>query len=90
MSIWNECEEYNAMPFYGFPVKPFVKDGFIIFEFPIGYDPNGSQTKEVAAKLRTLCGKKHKDNVVTTKMVKIKLDENKLAILIYNGYLNKH
>lgn len=37
MSIWNDCEEFNAVPFYGFPVRPHFKNGVITFEFPLGY-----------------------------------------------------
>lgn len=43
MSIWADCEEHDAVPFFGFPVKPSFKDDKITFDFPIGYEPNGSQ-----------------------------------------------
>ena len=92
MSIWNDCEDYDAFPFYGFPVKPSFKDGFVIFEFPLGYEPNGSQTQEVVNNLIKMFGddKKCKENVVTDKLVKIKIDNDKLAYEIYRHYMKMH
>lgn len=88
MSIWNDCEQFQAVPFYGFPVIPKLEGDFIIFEFPKGYEPNGSKTIEVAEKLIELCGSDCTDNLITNKIVKVKLSAEKLPYLIYNMYMN--
>jgi hypothetical protein len=88
MSIWNDCKQFQAVPFYGFPVIPKLEGDFIIFEFPKGYEPNGSKTKEVAEKLIELCGSDCTDNLITNKIVKVKLSAEKLPYLIYNMYMN--
>jgi len=88
MSIWDDCEEFQAVPFYGFPVIPKLESDFIIFEFPKGYEPNGSKTNEVAEKLIEICGSNCTDNLITDKIVKIKLSAEKLPYLIYDMYMN--
>lgn len=88
MSIWNDCEEFQAVPFYGFPVIPKLEGNFIVFEFPKGYEPNGSKTNEVAKKLIELCGSDCAENLITDKIVKIKLSDEKLPYLIYDMYMN--
>jgi len=88
MSIWNDCEEFQTVPFYGFPVIPKLDGEFIIFEFPKGYEPNGSKTKEVAKNLIELCGEEHCDNIITDKIVKIKLSKDKLPYIIYQMYMD--
>lgn len=86
MSIWNDCEEFQAVPFYGFPVIPKLEGDFIVFEFPKGYNPNGSKTNKVAKKLIKLCGSNCKENLITDKIVKVKLSAKKLPYLIYDMY----
>ena len=88
MSIWNDCEEFQAVPFYGFPVVPKIESDFIIFEFPKGYEPNGSKTNEVAKNLVKLCGIDCDENVITDKIIKIKISSEKLPYLIYNMYMD--
>jgi hypothetical protein len=87
MSIWEDCEKHGAVPFYGFPVKPKLENGLIIWEFPIGYEPNGSQTKEVAEKLHKIVGGELIE--VTDKVIKIKPEETKLGYLIYKAFLDE-
>jgi hypothetical protein len=86
MSIWNDCEKFNAVPFYGFPVKPHFEDGVITFDFPLGYKPNGSQTQEVADKLQKLF--KGEILEVTENCVIVKVNEDTLRYVIYQHYLN--
>ena len=88
MSIWNKLDEYEgSVYFYGFPMKPSIKDGFITFYFPEGYAPNRSQTKSVARDLIKLVGEKSEQNEVTDKIVKIKISEVKLACVIYDAFI---
>jgi hypothetical protein len=86
MSIWTDCEEYNAVPFYGFPVKPSFDNDIITFEFPIGYEPNESQTKKVAQTLQKMFRGKILE--ITDKIVKVKLSKNSLSNIIYEYYLD--
>jgi hypothetical protein len=86
MSIWNDCEEFNAVPFYGFPVKPNFENGVITFEFPLGYKPDGSQTQNVADKLQKLF--KGEVLEVTEKLVKVKVNEDTLKYVFYRHYLD--
>ncbi len=88
MSIWNDCKEYDAVPFYGFPVKPYFKGGIFIFEFPLGYAPNGNQTQEVADNLIGILGGEIVE--VTDKSVMIKIDEEALAYSLYGLYLKTY
>ena len=90
MSIWNDCEKFKALPFYGFPVIPRLESNFIVFEFPKGYEPNGNQTDRVAEKLIKFCGEDSPENIIKDKIVKIKLSSEKLSFLIYDMYLNKY
>lgn len=86
MSILNKCKEYEALPFYGFPVKPSFEEGNIVFEFPEGYSPNGSRTQEVADKLaRIVSGDIIK---VTPNIVKVKPNMEMFGELIYGIYIN--
>ena len=87
MSIWEKCEEHSAVPFYGFPLKPSFKDGIIIWEFPEGYAPNGSQTKEVSEKLKELTGGEIIE--VTDKIIKVRPSEDHLAGIIYKAFMSK-
>lgn len=87
MSIWNDCKEFQAMPFYGFPVVLKLEEDFIIFEFPKGYEPNGSQTEKVAKKLIKICGIDCPENIINDKVVKIKLSPIKLPYIIYEVYM---
>jgi hypothetical protein len=85
MSIWADCEEFDALPFMGFPVKPSVKDNVVTFEFPKGYAPNGSQTQDVADRLaRILEGEVLE---VTDKLVRVSFDETNLGTIIYSHYI---
>ncbi len=88
MSIWNDCEKYDAVPFYGFPVVPSLKDGIVTFEFPIGYNPDGSKTKEVAKKIHELYGGEIIE--VTTKLVRVKIEMNQLGYILYKYYLDSN
>jgi hypothetical protein len=90
MSIWNDCEEFDAYPFYGFPVILRLESNLIVFEFPKGYEPNGSQTDKVAKRLINFCGEESTENVINDKIIKIKLSSEKLSYLIYEMYLNKY
>ena len=85
MSIWEKCEEYNAVPFFGFPLKVSFKNGSIVWEFPEGYAPNGSQTKEVAEKLKEFTGGDILE--VTDKLIRILPSEKHLAVIIYRAFL---
>ena len=85
MSIWEKCKEHNAVPFYGFPVRPSFKNGVIVFEFPEGYAPNGSQTKEVAEKLREFTGGDIIE--VTDKIIKVLPNEKYLGVVIFNSFM---
>jgi len=88
MSIWDDCKLYEALPFFGFSVKPSIINGFIVFYFPEGYEPNGSKTIEVAKQLIKLCGKKDSENEITDKKVKIKIDNKKMSYIIYDSIIN--
>lgn len=85
MSIWEDCEEHGGVPFFGFPVKPSFKDGVFQFEFPLGYEPNGSQTKEVAEKLNEMLGGEIIQ--VTDKIIQVRVDPEKLSYVIYDQYM---
>lgn len=85
MGVWQDCEEHGGVPFYGFVVKPNMKDGIIRFEFPLGYKPNGNQTQEVADKLVKMVGGEIIQ--VTDKVVEVKTDPEKLAYVIYDRYM---
>jgi hypothetical protein len=85
MSIWADCQEHNAVPFFGFPVKPSFKNGLIIWEFPLGYAPNGSQTQVVAEKLREFTGGDIVE--VTDKVVKVLPNEKYLGVVIFTAFL---
>jgi hypothetical protein len=85
MSIWEECQEHNAVPFFGFPVKPSFKNGLIIWEFPLGYTPNGSKTKLVAEKLCELTGGDIIE--ITDKMVKVLPSEKYLGVMIFAAFM---
>ncbi len=87
MSIWEDCEKYDAVPFYGFPVKPSFENGLIVWEFPIGYEPNGTQTQEVAEKLQKIVGGEIVE--VSDKIIKIKPEQTKLGYLIYKVFLDE-
>jgi hypothetical protein len=87
MSIWNECEEFQAIPFYGFPLVLKLENDFIVFEFPRGYAPNGGQTDKVAKKLIRICGIDCPENIINDKIVKIKLHPEKLSHIIYEIYM---
>lgn len=89
MSIWYDCEEFKAVPFYGFPLIPKIENDFIIFEFPKGYTPHGSKTNEVAQKLIEICGIDCKENLITDKIVKVKLSAEKLPYVIYYFYMKR-
>jgi hypothetical protein len=80
-NIWAKCEKYGAVPFYGFPVIPKVKDGVLILEFPEGYHISNSQTQEVANHLLRILG----DSIVevTDKVVKVSINDALLAKFIY-------
>ncbi len=90
MSIWEDCKQYEALPFYGFPVKPSFKDGIIIFHFPEGYKPSGSQTKEVAKNL----AKRFNGQILeaSPKWVRVAIDpamiDELLGELFYNDYMD--
>lgn len=86
MSIWEDCEHFNAVPFYGFPVIPNFENGVITFEFPLGYTPHGSQTQKVANKLKKLF--KGEILEVTEKLVKVKVNEDSLKYVFYHYYLD--
>ncbi len=85
MSIWDKCQEYNAMPFYGFPLSASFKDGIIIWEFPEGYAPNGSQTKEVANKLKAFVGGEILE--VTDNIIRIKPNEKHIGAIIVSSFM---
>lgn len=87
MSIWEDCKQYKAFPFYGFPVIPRIVEGFIEFEFPLGYEPNGSKTGEVSKNLTKMVGIKSKQAMISNNLVRVRIDEAKLAELIYEHYL---
>lgn len=87
MSIWEKCKEHNAVPFYGFPVRPSFKNGVIILEFPEGYAPNGSQTKEVAENLREFTGGDIIE--VTDKTIKVLPNEKYLGVVIFNSFMKR-
>ena len=86
MSIWKNCELLNAVPFYGFPVIPHFENNILTFKFPLGYKPNGSQTKEVAEKLQKLF--KGEVLEVTENIIKVKVDEDTLKYVFYQYYLD--
>ena len=49
MSIWSDCKQYNATPFFGFPVLCSMSDDKTFkMEFPKGYSPNGNCTHELS------------------------------------------
>lgn len=86
MSIWNECEKFNAVPFYGFPVIPKFDNDIITFEFPKGYTPNGSQTKKVSENLQKLFDGEIIET--TENIVKVKIGRNSLKYVFYQYYLD--
>lgn len=85
MSIWNKCEKYGAVPFFGFPVIPKFEDDMIIFEFPEGYDPHGSETQRVAEVILGMIGKSIVE--VTDKVVKVSIDNALLALFLHKQLL---
>jgi hypothetical protein len=87
MSIWEKCEEHNAVPFFGFPLRTSFENGVITWEFPEGYTPNGSQTKEVAEKLMEFTGGEIIE--VTDKVIKIKSNDARLADIIYEAFTKR-
>jgi len=87
MSIWEKCREYSAVPFFGFPLRISFKDGIIVWEFPEGYAPNGSQTKDIAEKLKEFTGGKIIE--VTDKLITVKPSEEYLAVIIYKAFMLK-
>jgi hypothetical protein len=80
-NIWAKCERYGAVPFFGFPVIPKVEDGMFIYEFPEGYTPGSSETQDVADHLLEILGSSIVE--VTNKIVKVVIDNTKLALLIH-------
>mgnify|MGYP000222717524 CR=1 FL=1 len=88
MSIWEKCEEHDAVPFFGFPLKPNFIDGLIVWEFPEGYEPNGDQTKEVAEELKTFTNGEIIE--VTNKTIKIKPNQDRLGYFIYKAFMDKN
>lgn len=88
MSIWEKCREHNAVPFYGFPLKVSYKDGVITWEFPEGYNPNGSQVQEVAHKLREFVGGSIIE--ITDKKIKILAGEKHIAVILYQAFLDQN
>lgn len=85
MSIYAECEKLNALPFFGFPVRPTVKHNVVTFEFPNGYAPNGSQTQEVADRLAKLLNGEVLN--VSDTVVQVSFNEEELGTIIYSHYL---
>jgi len=94
MSIWNDCEEHNAFPFYGYPVKPEVKDGKLTLDFPLGYNPSSSRSlvkdmKELEKFVIKLCGKKGSRAVeISEKRLVIELDNDKLSTILYKAIMD--
>jgi hypothetical protein len=88
MSIWSDCEEFDAVPFYGFPVRPQFENDIITFEFPKGYEPNGSQTQSVAEKLQKLFNGEIIE--VTENVVRVKVGKNSLNYVLYKCYLENN
>lgn len=86
MSIWSDCEKYDAYPFYGFPVKPKFENNYFLFEFPEGYSPNGSQTQSIAEELKVLYGSEI--TKVNDYYIKIKIDDKKLGRALYQHFLS--
>lgn len=80
-NIWAKCERYGAVPFFGFPVIPKVEDGVFIYEFPEGYVTSNSETQDVANHLLEILGSSIVE--VTDKIVKVAIDNTKLALLIH-------
>lgn len=86
MSIWADCEEYHAFPFFGFPVIPSVLgDSILHLKFPKGYAPNGSQTQNLSDFVCALMGEKVL-NVSDTE-ISMKLDPQKLPRVLYEYIL---
>jgi hypothetical protein len=85
MSIWEKCQEHNAVPFFGFPVKPTFKNGVIIWEFPEGYAPNGDKTSDVAKKLQEFTGGDLIE--VSQNVIKILPSEKHIGVFIFDAFM---
>lgn len=81
MSIWNDCEELDALPYYGYPIKVTVDKRFITFDFPKGYGGYGGteEFKKNAEKKYGTC------ILCTDKKVVVEIDFAKMERVIYNS-----
>lgn len=86
MSIWEKCRQYDAVPFFGFPLRPSFIAGFILWEFPEGYNPNGDKVKEVAEELKKFTNGEIIE--VTDKIIKIKPNQSNIGHIIYKAFMN--
>lgn len=88
MSIWDDCRKHKAVPFYGFPLKHSIQNGVLIWYFPDGYEPDESETKEVAGRLLKAVGGELLE--CTDKIIRIKFDEGELSDIIYDWYMDNN
>jgi hypothetical protein len=84
MSIWNDCEEHNALPFYGYPIIPSVEGDVVTFDFPLGYE-GGYGMKEVAKTLEDILG--GEVIMLTDNIVKVKFSPKEMGYVVYRYYL---
>lgn len=84
MSIWNDCEEHNALPFYGRPIRPSVEGDVVTFDFPLGYEGSGGM-QGVAKTLENILG--GEIIMLTDNIVKVKFSPKEMGYVVYKYYL---
>lgn len=83
-NIWEKCNQYNAVPFFGFPLIISYKNGAIIWEFPEGID----KIDNVAEKVRQFVGGSLIE--ITGNKIRILPSEKHLAVIIYQAFVSNN
>lgn len=88
MSIWTDCKEHHAVPFFGYPVLPRLDGDVFSMVFPEGYTPNGNQMQQLSEKIRRIMGAQIVS--VTDTELRIRLASEKVAYVLYEYLVSAH